>query len=310
MTDNNNCQCGICFTVDGYPLVLIPCGHSICDICEVKIKDKLCPFCRDKYKNKVPNRALGDILNKDIPIVKNVKRKKSTNIPVGNVNTVVNNTNTVVNSANTVVNSANTAVNSANTAVNNTNAAINYVFKLNCHIINKFNSIIVYFDVCNYKQSFSMESLLNLSGNTNWIRYNQYDKTFHKISKPYITNKYCYVYMPIEKLEMNIIDSIVKMDMSVRLSPFMYLNGDYLNNIYFIQKIGCSLDYIKIWLWNKSTNIYRYNITNYRMPIFGDAKYYINNFNNSQPYIYHKGPIQSKNEYDQLIYHGYVKGKF
>lgn len=58
-------DCKICFNENGYPIVMVPCGHSICDICEKNLIVKNCPLCQTIYTQIVPNRSIGDdILNK------------------------------------------------------------------------------------------------------------------------------------------------------------------------------------------------------------------------------------------------------
>lgn len=61
-------ECSICFTNDHYPMCINPCGHSFCESCMKKIYYYLfpnCPECSVKIIDKIPNYALGKLLNKE-----------------------------------------------------------------------------------------------------------------------------------------------------------------------------------------------------------------------------------------------------
>lgn len=72
--------CAICFTSDGYPMILVsndegnPCGHEICSLCLEKLANRTCPECRQAISKSVPNRALGKKLNKEWKPQKDIKK--------------------------------------------------------------------------------------------------------------------------------------------------------------------------------------------------------------------------------------------
>jgi len=55
--------CSVCLEDNVYPMVLINCGHGICETCGEKMK--LCPECRKKNTGIVPNYVLGKILGRE-----------------------------------------------------------------------------------------------------------------------------------------------------------------------------------------------------------------------------------------------------
>jgi hypothetical protein len=74
MEDVNNVhwQCPICDEKTGYPFCLLGCGkishnlinstgHTVCESCTTKLKEKKCPFCRLEFDVAKPNYALGKI---------------------------------------------------------------------------------------------------------------------------------------------------------------------------------------------------------------------------------------------------------
>lgn len=53
--------CMVCYSDSNYPLVCVPCGHTICENC-YKIID-ICPKCRSLITNTAPNYEIGVINN-------------------------------------------------------------------------------------------------------------------------------------------------------------------------------------------------------------------------------------------------------
>ena len=59
-------KCVICLESTGYPMILVPCGHTIiCADCSKKNKYETCPECRQSVSSIIINRGLGDIQNKE-----------------------------------------------------------------------------------------------------------------------------------------------------------------------------------------------------------------------------------------------------
>jgi hypothetical protein len=59
-------KCVICLGSTGYPMILVPCGHTIiCAECSQKDKYETCPECRQSVRSIIINRGLGDIQNKE-----------------------------------------------------------------------------------------------------------------------------------------------------------------------------------------------------------------------------------------------------
>jgi Zinc finger, C3HC4 type (RING finger) len=54
--------CRKCFDTLKCPMMLIPCGHSFCDLC-LNSPQSECPSCFVVYQHKVPNLALQEIIN-------------------------------------------------------------------------------------------------------------------------------------------------------------------------------------------------------------------------------------------------------
>lgn len=43
------------------PIILVPCGHTICKKC---LKGDTCLECDKKFKAQVPSKLIGDLVNK------------------------------------------------------------------------------------------------------------------------------------------------------------------------------------------------------------------------------------------------------
>lgn len=60
-SDKKGWPCPVCSENDRYPLCITSCGHSLCEICIPKLKEKKCPFCRSEFETAKPNYALGKL---------------------------------------------------------------------------------------------------------------------------------------------------------------------------------------------------------------------------------------------------------
>jgi hypothetical protein len=59
-------SCPICFerynTNDRKPLTLQPCGHTLCQVCKLKLRSTECPTCRTQFTSETPNFALMEVM--------------------------------------------------------------------------------------------------------------------------------------------------------------------------------------------------------------------------------------------------------
>jgi hypothetical protein len=55
-------KCEICINLNISPIMLVPCGHTICEKCSEKID--ICPFCRYTPTHRITNYALKKIIKK------------------------------------------------------------------------------------------------------------------------------------------------------------------------------------------------------------------------------------------------------
>lgn len=67
-------DCELCIenynNYDKRPFSLVPCGHAVCLSCINNLQKPMCPFCRSKYENKIPNWEIIKRLPKaTIPII-------------------------------------------------------------------------------------------------------------------------------------------------------------------------------------------------------------------------------------------------
>lgn len=46
------CKCQVCFNND-VGLAMVPCGHTICEVCIGHLHGNQCPFCRSKISTRV-----------------------------------------------------------------------------------------------------------------------------------------------------------------------------------------------------------------------------------------------------------------
>lgn len=64
---NNMLECPIMLDTyndtDCRPLVLVPCGHSVCEKCFKNLKAKICVVCRQPFTSTAMNYALLDVIN-------------------------------------------------------------------------------------------------------------------------------------------------------------------------------------------------------------------------------------------------------
>lgn len=69
-----NFDCELCIesynNYDRRPFSLVPCGHALCLSCINNLQKSICPFCRSRYENKIPNWEIIKRLPKpSIPII-------------------------------------------------------------------------------------------------------------------------------------------------------------------------------------------------------------------------------------------------
>ena len=50
--------------MDHSPILLSPCGHSLCVFCVSKLKKPICPYCRTKIEHKATNRPLLEMITR------------------------------------------------------------------------------------------------------------------------------------------------------------------------------------------------------------------------------------------------------